>query len=239
MLLGELDVQIKRSEHYVSKNSARLEELTTSRRYDELANILMANLHVKPSPQSGSIKLFDFYAEQEIEIKINPHLTLQRNAENYYRKAKNQSIELDRLQENINTKKEYLRVIRVQYQQIQAIQDPKELKQFASLKEVSGPAKPVENLPYLTRQVDGYEVWIGKNAKSNDLMTLKFAKKNDLWLHAKDVAGSHVVIKSKGSEHYPKDTIERVAQIAAWNSKRKHDTLCPVIYTLKKYVNKI
>ena len=80
---------------------------------------------------------------------------------------------------------------------------------------------------------------LGKNAKANDELTLKVARKNDLWLHAKDVAGSHVIIRQKPGQNYPKHIIEKAASIAAANSKRKTDTLCPVIFTEKKFVRKI
>ena len=82
-------------------------------------------------------------------------------------------------------------------------------------------------------------ILVGKNAKANDELTLKVATKNDLWLHVKDVSGSHVVIKQKPGQNYPVSIIERAASIAAFNSKRKTDTLCPVIFTQKKFVRKV
>lgn len=79
---------------------------------------------------------------------------------------------------------------------------------------------------------------MGRNAEANDELTLKRAYKEDLWLHAKDVAGSHVLIKYQAGKPFPKDVIERAAQLAAYNSKRKTDSLCPVVVTQKKYVRK-
>ena len=84
----------------------------------------------------------------------------------------------------------------------------------------------------------GFKIWIGKNAQHNDTLTLKHTFKDDLWLHAKDVAGSHVVIKYQSGKPFPKEVIERAAQLAAYHSKRKTDTLCPVAYTSKKFVRK-
>jgi predicted ribosome quality control (RQC) complex YloA/Tae2 family protein len=93
-------------------------------------------------------------------------------------------------------------------------------------------------LPYHAVEFNGYHIWIGKNAKANDILTLKYAFKEDLWLHAKDVPGSHVVIKYKAGKNFPKDVIERGAQLAAYYSKRKNETLCPVAVTSKKFVRK-
>jgi predicted ribosome quality control (RQC) complex YloA/Tae2 family protein len=78
---------------------------------------------------------------------------------------------------------------------------------------------------------------VGKNAANNDLLTIRYAHKNDLWLHAKDVSGSHVVIKQQ-SQTFPIAVITYAAQLAAYYSKLKGSTLVPVSYTLKKYVRK-
>ena len=82
-------------------------------------------------------------------------------------------------------------------------------------------------------------MFVGKNAKSNDILTQKIATKNDLWLHARDVSGSHVVIRDRLGNSFPASVIEKVAALAAWFSKRKTDSLCPVIFTPKKFVRKI
>ena len=79
---------------------------------------------------------------------------------------------------------------------------------------------------------------MGKNAKSNDELTLKHSYKEDLWLHAKDVPGSHVLIKHQAGKTIPISVIERAAGFAAYYSKRKTDTLVPVIYTPAKHVRK-
>ena len=84
-----------------------------------------------------------------------------------------------------------------------------------------------------------YTIWVGRNSKNNDLLTLKYAQKSDLWLHAKDVPGSHVVIKVQAGKKTPEAVKEYAAGIAAFYPRRKNDTLCPVICTAKKHVRKI
>jgi predicted ribosome quality control (RQC) complex YloA/Tae2 family protein len=84
----------------------------------------------------------------------------------------------------------------------------------------------------------GIRIWIGKNAQSNDTLTLKYGYKEDLWLHAKDVAGSHVLIKHQAGKPFPKDVVEHAAQLAAYYSKRKNESLCPVAITPRKFVRK-
>jgi len=96
----------------------------------------------------------------------------------------------------------------------------------------------VENLPFHEFEFKGYKILVGRNAEANDKLTLKYSYKDDLWLHAKDVAGSHVLIKYQSGKNFPKDVIEYAAGLAAYNSKRKNESLCPVAFTQKKYVRK-
>ena len=85
---------------------------------------------------------------------------------------------------------------------------------------------------------NGFRIWVGRNAQDNDVLTFRHSYKEDLWLHAKDVPGSHVLVKFQAGKKFPKDVIERAGQLAAYNSKRKTETLCPVSVTPKKFVRK-
>ncbi|MFY0626635.1 MAG: DUF814 domain-containing protein [Reichenbachiella sp.] len=235
--LSLVKTEIKRSRSYIKKNQEKLNELTQGKKYNEIADILMANLQYNlKSSNKSVVRLFDFYQNEELDIKINPNLSLQDNAAHYYRKSKNQKIELEKIKENIRIKRITLDESSRKLNLILNAKNFKELKDFIPKKDKK--KKEEITLPYTKQVVDGYDVLIGRNAKQNDILTLKIAKKNDLWLHAKDVPGSHVVIRSRGNDQYPKDLIEKAAQLAAWHSKRKNDTLCPVVFTLKKYVNK-
>ena len=90
--------------------------------------------------------------------------------------------------------------------------------------------------PYHECTVSNFSIWIGKNARSNDKM-LSLAHKDDIWLHAKSVAGSHVILRAQ--QKIPdKSVIEIAASFAAHQSKAKGSEWVPVIYTPKKYVRK-
>lgn len=238
VILGKVRSEIKKSKSYITKSKAKLSEIQHGRSYEELANIIMANLHMQVETGTKKIKLLDFYNNEEIEIKLNPRVSLQANAEVYYRKSKNQKIEIDQLQTNIDSKEAKLLELQSKLENVENVTSHKELKPYLSYQKQKDQGTK-KNLPYTSVTIDGYEVRIGKNAKANDELTLKLSQKNDLWLHARDVAGSHVVIKSiNNQDQYPDPVIEKAAQLAAWHSKRKSDTLCPVIYTLKKYITK-
>jgi predicted ribosome quality control (RQC) complex YloA/Tae2 family protein len=183
----------------------------------------------------------DFYNNnQPVEIKLKRELSPQKNAEIFYRKSKNRQIEIDKLKALIIPREKEIVFVQHHLSQIEPETDLKKLR--AKITEASAASKAkaekAELLPFHEFEFRGYKIWVGKNAVNNDLLTMKFSFKEDLWLHAKDVAGSHVVIKYQAGKNFPKDVIERAAELAAYNSKRKTDSLCPVLYTAKKYVRK-
>jgi len=85
---------------------------------------------------------------------------------------------------------------------------------------------------------EGYTLYVGKNSANNDELTMKFAKPNDLWFHARGSSGSHAVLPIQGSKKPHKQIIKKAASIAAYYSKSKNAKYTPVAYTYKKYVRK-
>lgn len=90
--------------------------------------------------------------------------------------------------------------------------------------------------PYHYRSADGIDIYVGKNAAQNERLTGD-ARPNETWLHAKDMPGSHVIIKAEGD--IPDSTLSEAATLAAWYSKGQHSTMVPIDYTLKRHVKKI
>ena len=89
--------------------------------------------------------------------------------------------------------------------------------------------------PYRYRSQDGIEICVGKNSLQNDRLTGS-ARGEEMWLHAKDMPGSHVIIRAEGE--VPPATLKQAAQLAAWYSKGQRSSNVPVDYTLRKYVKK-
>ena len=84
-----------------------------------------------------------------------------------------------------------------------------------------------------------WEIFIGKNSENNDLLTFKFARKYDIWLHAQGVSGSHVIIRVRDkNQKPPMDIIEQAASVAAFFSAGKNSSTVPVNYTEVRYVRK-
>ncbi len=233
-----LDKKLKQGRQYIAKTMARYETLLDEMQYEQWANIIMANLHHINAGQKQAT-LHNFYTDQEITIKLKATLSPQKNAAVYYRKAKNQKVEHDKLAENIEAREAQQEQLTAHRQAIAQFDDIKTLRKYLKDNNLTPKQEAeAESLPYHPWMLEGHAIWVGKNAKNNDVLTLKYAHKEDLWLHAKDVAGSHVIIKRQPGKPVPGTVKEGAAQLAAWYSKRKNDSLCPVTCTRRKFVRK-
>lgn len=233
-----LQKRIKQTENYLTNSFQKLVELEEGGKNEEWGHILMANLHQIPE-RAERVELYDFYRDQLITIKLKKDLSPQKNAEVYYRKAKNERIEIEKLQENLDLREKDLTRLREHYTAIEAMELLRELRTYIK-KNGLAPATAGADQGQLFRRIDfqNFVILVGRNAKNNDLLTQQYTHKEDLWLHARDVTGSHVVVKYQAGKKFPVPVIERAAQLAAWYSKRRTDSLCPVIVTPKKFVRK-
>jgi len=96
---------------------------------------------------------------------------------------------------------------------------------------------PAPSKPLHYTSTDGYDIYVGKNNTQNDHLTLRQAKNHDIWLHTKDIAGSHVIIITGGTQP-PESTILEAANIAAYYSKGRNSSQVPVDYVQRKHVRK-
>ena len=221
----------------------RLHALAHEAGYRHTADLIMANLHAIPAGAT-QIEVIDFYTNLPRLIKLKRTEKPQSTAENLYRKGKNQQIEERQLTE---------RIVRREAEAFTALERLEEMDTQPALAELRGlrtwrkqhgldptptAAKAPTELPFKVFEDRGFTILVGRNAANNDLLTQKYAHKDDLWLHAKDVTGSHVVIRHKAGQPVPEPVVEHAAMLAGWYSRRQHDTLCPVTVTPKKFVRK-
>jgi len=93
--------------------------------------------------------------------------------------------------------------------------------------------------PFRTyRSSGGLAIWVGRGAASNDALTCHESSPSDVWLHARDAAGAHVVLRWSRDEPPPSRDLEEAAVLAAWHSKSRGSGLVPVDWTRRKYVRK-
>lgn len=236
-LLKQLEKQRNQAINYINKSNAKLQEVIDKPGYNQLADILMANMHLIP-PHAKQVELYNFYTNEMVSISMKSNLSPQKNAENLYRKSKNQKIELAQIESAIKQKENELQKIETEIATVQSAEDIKSIKKLVKQNPHKEHTQIEERVPYKKFEYAGFTILVGKGARENDELTLKYAKKDDLWLHAKGVSGSHVVLKHQSNKPFPLDVIEKAAQLAGYYSKRKTDSLCPVIVTPKKFVRK-
>jgi predicted ribosome quality control (RQC) complex YloA/Tae2 family protein len=90
-------------------------------------------------------------------------------------------------------------------------------------------------MPLHIQSREGFTLLVGKNSRQNEEVTFHQATANDIWLHARGVAGAHIIVKAAGRE-VPRSTIEQAASLAAYYSEARGSTSAPVDYTLQRHV---
>jgi len=237
----------------ISDYQKKLEEVKNCEQYKINGELIKANLAgIKRGDRE--ITAINYYSprQENITIPLNDKLTPLENARLYfkkYRKTKDSyQIISEQLQSHQLKLARLTELQRLYEQEINSL--PHLLKIYNKLtglgwgKKIAAPLKKHKKeknrlapVKYISN--DGWEIYVGKNNLQNDFLTFKLASGNDTWLHAKNIQGSHVIIKNKGDKQsLPLDTLIQAANLAAYFSKAKKDNKVLVDYTLKKYVKK-
>lgn len=163
------------------------------------------------------------------------------HAEHYFRRAKRakerEAQKRTMLPKYLNQLQEVMKL----QTRLPEIQDRRILEQMLlQVKAQSGEkasTKTTQQSPYrIFALSESFTLYVGRNAQNNDQLTGKFAKPNDLWLHARGVSGSHAVLR--GPKVIPKHILEQAAAITAYFSQSRKAGFVPVAYALKKYIRK-
>lgn len=256
-LIQKLNQKISNVKKIINKNLERcykklgiqLDTLNKVKNRDQLkkkGELLTANIY-RINKGLKQIELADYYNNnQPIIIKLKENLTPAQNAQKYfkaYAKAKNsykivsQQLKINKVEIN------YLESQLDNLDKCSSIDDVEEiiyeLKKERYIKDKQNKAKRpiVRSQPMHFVSSDKIDIYVGKNNAQNDYLTLKFAGNDDLWLHVKDVPGSHVIIRCKGKD-IPDNTLIEAAHLAAYYSRAKNSSNIAVDYTLKKNVKK-
>lgn len=233
-LLSYYSAEIKKTTAYLVKTEQALVQFNQAVPLEEIGHLLMANLHMIPQGVL-EYELFDFYRNRPLKIKLKKDLSAQQNAEVYYRKAKNKKNEEQQLHDQLTRAKSKLDLL---VQNLALTGETQTLKQLKLLRPGSTTDTGHKTERFKQFQYEGFTVLVGKNAANNDELTFKYSNKNDLWLHARDVSGSHVIIRCRQGIIFPKPVIEYAAGLAAYYSKAKGSSLVPVVYCERKFVRK-
>lgn len=216
--------------------------------WKRFGDLLLANL-ATAERRDGKVFVTDFYDENlpQIAIEIEENQTITEAAEKFFRrytKARNAQAEISKRLDALTAEISKLEFRRERLVQAIAERDEDFLdeisgrkvdKKFGKTKE-----KNQENFSGVRNYMssDGFEILVGKGAKNNDFLTFRLAKSQDLWLHAADYPGSHVVVKNPNRKEIPQKTLIEAAQFAAFFSQAKTESKVAVHYTPKKFVFK-
>lgn len=222
---------------------AQINKGSREEEYNKLGNLLLININ---SIRKGmeAIDTEDIYDGSNIKINLDPSLSPKQNADRYFEKARNERISIQKSEQLYSiAKKKYLELqqIKQELESQPPINQLNEMMKKMNIKTDKEKDKKQDIDAKFKQYVinNKYRVYVGKDSKSNDLLTTKFARQTDFWFHARAVSGSHVVLRvDNPKESVPTDILKSVASIAAYHSKAKTAGIVPVSYCLKKYVVK-
>ncbi len=252
LILAELKKYTKR----LNNINKKLEECDTMDTYKLYGELITANLYkIDNGKNLDKIELENYYDDnKKIVVPLDKTISPAYNAKKYfkkYNKLKNALKIVGEQKRDTSREIDYIESIIYELDSAKTISDIhsiyeeiaenvifKDTLKDKSTKKSNKKKKQEEEFSPLTFVIDGYTVYVGKNNKQNDYLTLKFAHNNDMWFHTKNIHGSHVILKANGNEEIEQELINKCASIAAFYSKASTSSNVPVDYCYVRYVKK-
>ncbi len=245
-LIKSISTRIERDKKKVEKQRNELLNAEDREKYKIYGELLIANLHM--TPENNKLTVLNYYdpEQNEITIPLDPKLNLKQNSQKFfkrYSKLKNAEEELVKFISAATKEIAYLENILYSIEECKTIEDLEEIydeliaEGFMKRKGKAKKAKDSKSelLTYISS--GGHEILVGKNNLQNDMLTFKIGKKEDYWFHAKNIPGSHVIIKTNSDELTDDEFVE-AARIAAYYSKGKNSGAVEIDYTKKSNIKK-
>lgn len=241
-----LQRKVKRLTTSLNNLSQADKGLERAEKYEQWGHMLMAHAHEETGSRK-EMEVQDLYGSGElIRIPVKSDMDVAANAQRYYSKAQNARTSYEQAQKRIPKLKKEKEMFEALLGSLQEQKNIWQLNDWVKDHEEAveqvlqtGHGKSDQDTSaYHVIRIEDYECWIGKNAKSNDKL-LQAGHKEDVWMHARGVPGSHLLIRMENDKGMPpKKILLKAASYAAWNSKAKGSRLAPVMITKKKYVRK-
>jgi predicted ribosome quality control (RQC) complex YloA/Tae2 family protein len=234
--------------------SDRLQQSDQAEEYRQKADLLMANLH-EWQPGMQNIILPDFETEKPILIALLPDKNAVQNAQKLYKqhqKLKRARGAVEPLLFAVQTEIDYLEQVEAAISQIDNYQNPEDLQALEEIRDELIDQKYLEDLEYRSRSSNdtlgtnfhryrspsGFEILIGRNNVQNDQLTFRVAGDYDLWFHAQEIPGSHVLLRLEPGTIAEEADLQFTANLAAYFSRGRQSDQVPVVYTQPKHVYK-
>ncbi len=246
---ARLRKEIAQREKLRSHLAKDLEAHGNADEHKRTGDLLLAN--IGSAKRNGSkVTLTDYYAEDAplIELEVDENSTLQEEAArrfSRYTKARRAAAEITQRRAALEKELETLRARESELENIISTGDEAALESFGGeakpqTRSTKGRQKSSSDVPGARRyrSSDGYEILVGRAARDNDHLTFRIARPYDLWLHAADYPGSHVIVRNPTRADLPHRTIIEAAQLAAQFSQARRDAKVDVHYTQRKFLSK-
>lgn len=244
----KLKLEISKREKLVKKLKTDLEEHGEADRWKRFGDLILANLSTAMR-EGETIVVTDYFDESlpEVRIKADENRSLTEAAESFfkrYTKARNAAAEIAKRLDTISGEIRQFHERQGRLERAIGEKDLEYIQDLSGQPVNSDKAKPNRKPADIFagarsfRSSDGYEILVGKKAKDNDHLTFRVAKSLDLWLHAADYPGSHVVVRNPNRQEIPQKTLLEAAELAAFYSTARMQPKVAVHYTQKKFVNK-
>ena len=240
-LLKFIDTQLQRNNKIIQNIQKDIDKNSNSQKYKNIGDILAANMHML-KPDQTLITLFDFYNEKDIEIKLDSTLSPNENLNIYYNRYNKSKRTIEALNERLPKIKEevqYLEETKVYVNKeteiigLEEISDELNVKKKRKIK-LNKPKKR----ELLTFKYEDFSILVGRNSNENEEITFEKGNASDIWLHIKDLPGSHVLIIANNYT-IPDNVLLFAAKLAGFYSKSNIGDKVSIDYCEKRYVKKI
>jgi len=207
--------------------------------------LLTANIYsIKKGMTNLTVQNYYAEGEPEVTVPLDPELSPSENAQSYFKKYNKAKRSFAALQDQIKHNTEDLSYLAGVQNAVDSAADESdiadirdELAETGFIKKHSKRQKIKKSKPLKYISSDGFDIYVGKNNTQNDELTLRFASPDDIWMHTKEIPGSHVIVKANGKT-VSETAIREASLLAAYYSKGRQSSQVPVDYTFKKYVKK-
>lgn len=253
-LRAQIEKKLRKSLTLKSNLEADRERFRASDSHQRYGELLLGNLH-QIRTAGDSFLVTDFYDPESREtlIPMADKADPREAAEHYFRLARRARNGIKAIDERLATLEGEIVGTQRQLQSVNEAQNLADLQdirpgglQARSPASAAIPGKALSKeksarIPGIRRYStsEGYEVLVGRSDKDNDNLTFRVAKSHDLWFHAADYPGSHVVLRNPRRTPVPQAAIQKAAQIAAKFSGAKNDSRVAVNYCERKFVSKL
>ena len=243
---SKLKKEISKRKRLVKNLNGDLKHHGDAESWKRFGDLLLANA-ATAKRKGDKISVIDYFDETipTVEIEIDENDSITEAAEKFfkkYTKARNAKEEISKRLEEVNAELEKFRLQNEELDQAIAAKDFEFVEKIAGKEKKKAKSKRKSGKDFTGAREftssDGFEILVGKRSKDNDYLTFRVANSLDLWLHAADYPGSHVVVKNPNRVEIPQKTLLEAAELAAFYSKAKEQTKVAVHYTQKKFVNK-